>query len=335
MKKILITGSAGFIGFHLCKALEKNYSLVGIDNLNNYYDKQLKIDRLKQLSKDFSFFEIDIKSKKDISRLFKTNKFDYVFHLAAQAGVRYSFQDPDSYINNNIIGTYNILENLKHNNQINFLFASSSSVYGYSDKNIGFKESSESSKPVSLYSSTKKSCEVLIHNYSYNFKIPSTILRFFTVYGPWGRPDMALFKFTNSILNEEPINVYNEGEMWRDFTYIDDLINYLKKLLSRKTIIKNEIKNNSLSMSAPYRILNLGNQNTVKLSHFISTLEKVIGKKAKKNFLKMQAGDVPFTLSDNTLLNRIIENSPSTSLEEGLKKFYNWYRNYYIDRDNL
>ena len=332
MKKILITGSAGFIGFHLCKALEKNYSLIGVDNLNSYYDKQLKIDRLKQLNKNFSFFETDIKSKKEVSRLFEKNSFDYVFHLAAQAGVRYSFKDPDSYISNNIIGTYNILENLKNNNNINFLFASSSSVYGYTKKKSGFEESSESSKPVSLYSSTKKSCEVLIHNYSHNFKIPSTILRFFTVYGPWGRPDMALFKFTNAILNEKPIDVYNQGEMWRDFTYIDDLVKYLKKILILKPSISDEMKNQSLSSNAPYRILNVGNQNTIKLSQFITTLEKVIGKKAKKNFLKMQAGDVPFTLSDNTLLSKIIDISPSTSLEEGLKKFYNWYRNYYIDK---
>jgi UDP-glucuronate 4-epimerase len=330
MKKILITGVAGFIGYHLCKKLENKFSIIGIDNLNNYYDKELKMNRLKRLSSNNIFLEIDITNKKNLDDLFSKNNFDCVVHLAAQAGVRYSFEHPQSYIDSNIYGTFNILENLKSCKDTNLIFASTSSAYGLSKEHHPFSENADSNMPVSLYAATKKSCEVMIHNYSHNFKIPSTVLRFFTVYGPWGRPDMALFKFVKSMKNNEPINVYNDGNMWRDFTFIDDLVESISRLISIIPSENGRVDGDSLSKVAPYRIVNIGNQNTVKLNDFISALEDVIGIKAKRVNLPMQPGDVPFTLADSSLLTKLTNYKPSTEIKLGVKKFYDWYERYYI-----
>jgi len=328
MKKILITGCAGFIGYHLCKKLESKYKIVGVDNLNEYYDKNLKRARLRQLSNDVSFHEIDICSKNDIYNLFKSYQFEYVIHLAAQAGVRYSFESPKTYIDNNISGTVNILEILKSYEGLPLFFSSSSSVYGNTSENLPFDENSITDKPISLYSASKKSCELIIHNYCHNFKIPATILRFFTVYGPWGRPDMALFKFVKAILEGEPIDIYNKGELWRDFTFIDDLTECFYRILD-KTPSKNSYLNSNNDKNYLYRIINIGNQNAVKLMDFVETLESIMGKKAEKNFIDMQAGDVKFTLSNNNLMKSLIEYTPSTPLHDGIKKFYDWYVDYY------
>ncbi len=328
MKRILITGCAGFIGFHLVKKLKNKYEIDGIDNLNDYYDKNLKINRLNLISEYINFKEIDISNFVKLSNFFLKNKYDCVIHLAAQAGVRYSFQNPQSYINSNILGTFNILELIKKNKNSHFVFSSTSSVYGIRDDKKPFTESSNTNNPISLYAATKKNCEVLIHNYSYNFKIPSTILRFFTVYGPWGRPDMALFKFIKSTINKEPIDVFNDGNMWRDFTYVEDLVEAISRIISQIPLEKNRVKDDSLSNVAPYRVINIGNQNSVNLNDFIKTLENIMKVKIKRNNLTMQPGDVSFTLSNSSLLRTLTGFTPSTSVEEGITKFYEWYLNY-------
>ena len=330
MFKILITGGSGFIGHHLAKKLSCNNNVTIMDNLNNYYDVGLKNDRNAILSQSVEFVELDLTNKPLLDEHFSRNDYEVVVHLAAQAGVRYSFEEPRSYIENNILASFNLLECLKNNNIKHFLFSSTSSVYGYRDIDESFKETDETSKQLSLYASTKKSVETILHNYSHNFNIPSTVLRFFTVYGPWGRPDMALFKFVKSILNNEPIDVYNEGKMWRDFTYIDDLTESISLLIN---IIPNRVKiceEDNLSKIAPYRIVNIGNSKSEKLEDFIDTLEIIINKKALRNYLPLQAGDVPYTLSDISLLRKITGYSPNTSIHNGIKKFYEWYKNYYF-----
>ena len=282
MKKILITGCAGFIGFHLCKRLFAENEVFGIDDLNDYYDKNLKQNRLDQLVDKISFSEIDITNLEKLKKFFDNNNFDIIIHLAAQAGVRYSFSNPDSYIQSNIIGTFNILELVKNTPQTKIIFSSTSSVYGLSSDKKPFRETNDTNKPISLYSATKKSCEVMLHNYSQNFNLQTIILRFFTVYGPWGRPDMALFKFVKSIINNEPITVFNDGNMWRDFTYIDDLVESISRVMNISLEQSSRVENDSLSYSAPYRIINIGNQNSIKLSDFIETIEKVMKKNLKK-----------------------------------------------------
>lgn len=336
-KKFLITGCAGFIGFNLTlKLLNQNnrYELYGIDNLNEYYDPNLKADRLKELKKfdNFNFTKLSLENFNPLKTLLENNNFDIIIHLAAQAGVRYSFQEPKTYISSNLIGTYNLLEIIKKLKTKHFIFSSTSSTYGYSDSNEAFTEQNITDHPISLYASTKKSCEVMIHNYSHNFNIPCTVLRFFTVYGPWGRPDMALFKFVNSILSNSPIDVYNKGELWRDFTFIDDLTQSIYKLIDVIPQKEKKCSNNSLSLKAPYRVINIGNQNAVKLDNFISTLENIIGKKAIRINKPMQKGDVPYTLSNSSLLKNLTGYVPSTKIEVGIKKFYDWYVNYYIKK---
>ena len=331
MKKILVTGCAGFIGFSLSNFL-KRYHVVGIDNMNTYYDINLKKDRLKILkkNKNFYFHRIDISNKTNsLFKILSSQKFDCIIHLAAQAGVRYSLIDPYSYINSNVLGTVNILEILK---KIKFkghlMVASTSSIYGKND-NIDFKENHKTDHQLSLYAASKKSVESIAHSYSHNFKINTTILRFFTVYGPWGRPDMALFKFVKSILNNEPLEVYNKGKMWRDFTYIDDLVFSIKSLIDKNPSIKSKITDDSLSPVAPYRIVNIGNQKAVKLIEFVKIIEKITNKKAIIKNLSMQKGDVNYTLSDSKLLNSLINFSPTTPVEIGVKNFYEWYLKYY------
>jgi len=331
--KILITGSAGFIGYHLSKRLLKeNYQIVGVDNLNDYYDVDLKKSRLKYLLEfnNFTFYQYNIEDIKNIHKLFKKHQFNMVIHLAAQAGVRYSLKNPWSYINSNIAGLLSILESCRSHPVKHLIFASSSSVYG-ANRKIPFSEHDNVDHPVSLYAATKKSGELMAHTYSHLFNIPVTCLRFFTVYGPWGRPDMAYYKFTKSIYESKEIEVYNNGQMRRDFTYIDDITEAIFRLIDKIPVPdKNWDANNPdpSSSFAPYRVYNIGNNRPVKLLDFIALLEKIIGKKAKKKFLPMQPGDVIETYADISELEKAIGYKPKTTIEEGLKEFVGWYKAY-------
>ncbi len=333
MKPILITGSAGFIGYHLSKKLlDEKYSIVGLDNLNNYYDVSLKKDRLNNLLKynEFNFHKLNIEDNKNIQNLFEKYNFEIIIHLAAQAGVRYSLKNPWSYINSNVAGLLSILEACRHHPVKHLIFASSSSVYG-ANRKIPFSEHDNVDHPVSLYAATKKSGELMAHTYSNLFNIPITCLRFFTVYGPWGRPDMAYYKFTKSIYEDKEIEVYNNGNMRRDFTYIDDIIEAIFRLIDKipKPDPNWDSKNpDPASSFAPFRIYNIGNNKPVNLLDFISTLEDIIGKKAKKKFLPMQPGDVVETYADISELEKLIDYRPETTIERGLKKFVEWYEGY-------
>ena len=324
MNKILITGAAGFIGYHLCKQLSsKSVHIIGIDCINSYYSTQLKKDRLAQLESidNFHFIKMDICDKPALDKLFEEEKFDVVINLAAQAGVRYSIEQPYKYIDSNLIGFINILEAVRHNPVKHLIYASSSSVYGNTDK-IPFSTDDDCNEPVSLYAATKKSNELMAHSYAQLYKIPVTGLRFFTVYGPMGRPDMAYFSFTNKIVNGETIQVYNNGDLERDFTYVDDITLAIEKIISLPFDTPEE-------KEKPYRLFNIGNNKPVKLMHFINTLEKHIGKKATKEFLPMQKGDVYRTYADISDLEKRIAYKPNTTIEEGLSKFVQWYNAYY------
>ena len=328
--KILITGSAGFIGFHLARKLASlKHNVEGLDNFNHYYDVKIKNKRNELLkSHGVKTHKIDLTNTKSLEKLLKKKKYDCIVHLAAQAGVRYSIKKPDEYMKSNIIGSYNLLNLIKNLKIKHFLFASTSSVYGNS-KSKKFDESMPCNSPISLYSATKKSIENIAHSYSYNFNIPITSFRFFTVYGPWGRPDMALSKFVKAILENKSIEVFNYGKMFRDFTYIDDLVDSVVKLIKLPPSKKIKIKNDSISNDAPFRVVNIGNQNVVPLMKYINEIEKVLKKKAKKNFLPMQAGDVAYTMSDSSLLKRLTGYTPSTNIKTGIKNFCRWYKNYY------
>lgn len=333
-EKILITGVCGFIGFHLANLLIKEgYYVVGIDNMNNYYDVRIKEARLNILNKEdnFAFYKIDIKNKVDIDRLFENNEFDYVVNLAAQAGVRYSMENPYAYVDSNLIGFVNILEACRYYPIKHLLYASSSSVYG-GNKVVPFSTEHQVDHPVSLYAATKKSNELMAHTYSHLYKIPTTGLRFFTVYGPWGRPDMAYFSFADSIVNNKPINIFNYGKMERDFTYIDDIVNAIYKLLPvipKSNPNWDETKDKMSESFAPYKIYNIGNSQPIELEKFISVLEDKMGKKALKNYMEMQPGDVVKTYADTSDLEIAIGFKPSTSIEEGLEKFTTWYKQFY------
>ena len=293
--KILVTGAAGFIGYHLVQSLLKDgHEIIGLDNFNSYYDVNLKRARINNIdNKKFSMFEIDLVDNKSLESLFKKNDFDVVVNLAAQAGVRYSLTNPEKYIESNIIGFTNILEACRHNKIPNLVYASSSSVYGMNSE-VPFSEDHSVDHPVSLYAASKRSNELMAHTYSHLFDLPTTGLRFFTVYGPWGRPDMALFLFTKAILDEEPIQVFNDGKMIRDFTYIDDIVSGLKGAIlnSSKVTESDNVKLKPSISSAPYRIFNLGNNQPVTLENFINAIEASVGKKAIKEYLPMQPGDV-------------------------------------------
>lgn len=318
--KILITGCAGFIGYHLAKSLlNKDNSVIGIDNLNNYYDVHLKENRLEQLKvfNNFQFVKADIADEKAVNLLFAENKFDIVVNLAAQAGVRYSIDNPRSYISSNIIGFFNILEACRYNPVKHLVFASSSSVYG-NQKKTPFAVTDNVAHPISLYAATKKADELMAFTYAHLYKIPLTGLRFFTVYGPWGRPDMAYFSFTNKIYADESIKIFNNGDMLRDFTYIDDIVHGIELVIDKAP--KGE---------DPYKIYNIGNNKPERLMYFIETLENSIGKKAKKEFLPMQPGDVYQTYADISELEKDFGFKPKTSIEDGLKKFADWYKEYY------
>ena len=331
--KILITGSSGFIGFHLAKLfLEKNHKVHGYDSMNNYYDVKLKNARLNILKKyrNFSFTKANLENDKTLKKNFKKFKPKIVIHLAAQAGVRYSIDKPRVYLDSNIIGTYNVIEASHYLKVKHLIMASSSSVYG-ANKNVPFKEIDKTETQLSIYASTKKANESMAHSYSNIWKIPITMLRFFTVYGPWGRPDMALFKFTKGILANKKIDIYNKGKMFRDFTYIDDIIKGIELLINKVPNNKklNKYSNDSLSPVAPFRILNIGNAKKVFLLDFIKQLEKELKKKAIRNYMPLQKGDVKLTLSNTSLLKKITGYKAETNYKLGIKKFLNWYKDYY------
>lgn len=332
--KILVTGAVGFIGHQLTKVLlENGHDIVGMDNMNEYYDRNLKENRLASLiqNKNFIFYKMDLVDKTAIHELFQRHKFDYVIHLAAQAGVRYSIQNPYAYVDSNLIGFINILEACRNYPVKHLLYASSSSVYG-GNKRTPFSTNHNVDHPVSLYAATKKANELMAHTYSHLYKIPTTGLRFFTVYGPWGRPDMAYFSFTKNIIEGKPIKLFNHGKMERDFTYIDDIVMGISKLIPfipKENRDWDETIGELSTSTAPYRIYNIGNNHPVQLEKFISVLEDQIGIKAKKIYEDMQPGDVLKTYADISDLERDIHFKPNTSIEEGLRKFVLWYKEYY------
>lgn len=334
MKKILITGAAGFIGYHLADAVAKRGDRVcGVDNLNDYYDVNLKEARLARLKHygNFTFQKMDISDKEAIAQLFHEGLFDIVVNLAAQAGVRYSLKDPYSYIDSNIVGFTNILEGCRHHRIKHLVFASSSSIYGMNSR-TPFSVGHNVDHPVSLYAASKKANELMAHAYAHLYGLPCTGLRFFSVYGPWGRPDMAYFSFTKSIFDGIPIDVYNFGNMKRDFTYIDDIVEGVTRVMDKipKPNPSWDTANPDPGSSyAPYKLYNIGNNHPVGLTKFIDVLEEKIGKKAVKNMLPMQPGDIPVTCADIEDLSTAIGFEPSTSIEEGVEKFIDWYRSYY------
>ena len=331
--KLFITGSSGFIGFHVAKRyLDKGFKVYGFDSMNNYYDVKLKRSRLNILKKykNFSFTKGNLENQKKLNSSINKFKPSIIIHLAAQAGVRYSIENPKIYLNSNIIGTFNVIECAKKLKIKHLIIGSSSSVYG-ANKKFPFQEIDKTDRQISFYAATKKSTENIAHSYSSLWKIPITVLRFFTVYGPWGRPDMAYFKFTKNILRGKKIDVYNKGKMYRDYTYIDDIVDGIVKLTNKipKLNSSKKYKNDSISHVAPIRTLNIGNTKKVLLSDFISAIEKSLNKKAVKRFLPMQKGDVYSTLSDSSLLRRITGYNPKTKYKDGIKKFLNWYLDYY------
>jgi UDP-glucuronate 4-epimerase len=333
-QKVLVTGAAGFIGFHLCRRLlDEGYTVVGIDNMNAYYDVRLKESRLEQLKAHdrFTFEKLDIADLRSLQTLFSRESFEVVVNLAAQAGVRYSLENPHAYVEANVVGFVNLLECCRHHQVKHFVFASSSSVYG-ANTQMPFSVHHNVDHPVSLYAASKKSNELMAHTYSHLFDQACTGLRFFTVYGPWGRPDMALFLFADAIFKDKPIKVFNHGKMLRDFTYIDDIVEGVVRVMRRMPEA-----NPSWSSDAPdpgtsyvrYKIYNIGNNQPVELTKFIETIEEVIGKKAKKNFMDLQAGDVPATYADIDDLIQDVGFKPSTPLETGIRNFIAWYKDYY------
>lgn len=332
--KVLVTGAAGFIGAYTSKSLiESGHEVVGIDNLNDYYDVNLKHGRLGWLNEldGFEFHGLDVADASGINKLFSDYKFDRVIHLAAQAGVRYSLQNPQAYIQSNLVGFGNILEACRHNDIEHLVYASSSSVYGMNSK-MPYATSDRVDHPVSLYAASKKSNELMAHSYSHLYGLPTTGLRFFTVYGPWGRPDMAYFSFTQKITKGETIDIYNFGKMRRDFTYVDDIVSGVVKVMERipqKDENWNTIEGDASQSSAPYKIYNIGNHDPVELGEFVSTLEDVIGIEANKNYMEMQPGDVLATFADVDDLSRDVGFAPSTDLKTGLTKFYDWYKGFY------
>ena len=331
--KILITGSSGFIGFHLSKLLlKKKHTVHGYDSMNNYYDVKLKKARLNLLKKypNFSFTKATLENEEILKKTFKLFKPKIVIHLAAQAGVRYSIEKPRVYLGSNIIGSFNVIEASHKVKVKHLIMASSSSVYG-ANKNIPFKEIDKTESQLSIYAATKKANESMAHSYSNIWKIPITMLRFFTVYGPWGRPDMALFKFSKGILNNKKIDIYNNGKMYRDFTYIDDIVNGIQLLLNKapNNKQKNKYPDDSLSSVAPFRILNIGNTKKIFLLDFIKHIENLLGKKAIRNYMALQKGDVKQTLSNTNLLKKITGYNPKTNYKSGISKFLSWYKAYY------
>jgi UDP-glucuronate 4-epimerase len=334
MAKILVTGAAGFIGFHLSRRLlERGETVVGLDNLNDYYDVQLKEDRLQQLDSEaaFHFHRIDLTDSAAILHLCETERFETVVHLAAQAGVRYSLSNPQVYVQSNLVGFANVLEGCRHNEVKHLVYASSSSVYGANTK-MPFSVHHTVDHPGSLYAATKKANELMAHTYSQLYGLPTTGLRFFTVYGPWGRPDMAMFLFTKAILENRPLDVFNHGQMRRDFTYIDDIVEGVIRICDRIPEPNPDWSGDDPDPGtslAPYKLYNIGNNQPVELMQLIETLERCIGREAQKNFLPMQPGDLPATYADVDDLIRDVGFKPATPLAEGVDRFVKWYREYY------
>ena len=332
--KVLVTGAAGFIGFFVAKRLlERGDEVVGLDNLNDYYDVRLKYARLALIESDplFKFLKMDLEDNDGIAGLFEQDGFDRVVHVAAQAGVRYSLENPRAYIDSNIVGTLNVLEGCRHHGIEHLVYASSSSVYG-ANTDMPFSIHQNVDHPLSLYAASKKSNELMAHTYSSLYGIPTTGLRFFTVYGPYGRPDMALFIFTKSIIEGKPIDVFNYGHHRRDFTYIDDIAEGVVRILDRVAEPDPDWDSNAPdpgTSRAPYRIYNIGNSQPVELMRYIEVLEKCLGRKAERRLLPMQPGDVPDTYADVTDLMDVIGYRPSTSVEEGVARFVEWYREFY------
>jgi len=332
--KILVTGAAGFIGMHLSKRLlERGDEVVGIDNLNDYYEVQLKHDRLKQLEdyENFTFIKMDMADREAMAELFKEQQFNRVMNLAAQAGVRYSLQNPLAYVDSNLVGFANILEGCRHNKVEHLVYASSSSVYG-SNTDMPFSVHDNVDHPVSLYAATKKSGELMAHTYSHLYDLPTTGLRFFTVYGPWGRPDMSPSLFAGAIMRDEAINVFNEGKMQRDFTYIDDIVEGVVRVIDKVAEPNEQYDKSSpdpATSYAPYRVYNIGNNEPVELMEFIETIENAVGKKAEKNMMGMQDGDVVATFADIDALIEAVGFKPATSLKDGIQKFVDWYKDYH------
>ncbi len=332
--KILVTGAAGFIGSNASlRLLARGDDVVGLDNMNDYYEVSLKENRLARLTShaNFRFVKLDVGDRAGMEALFAAEKFDKVIHLAAQAGVRYSLQNPQAYIDSNVVGFTNILEACRHNKVQHLVYASSSSVYGGNTK-MPFSEHDSVDHPVSLYAATKKANELMAHTYSHLFNLPTTGLRFFTVYGPWGRPDMALFLFTKAILEGRPIDVFNHGNMQRDFTYIDDIVEGVIRVLDKNAAVNpkyDAILADPATSNAPYRVFNIGNNNPVQLLDFIGAIEDALGQKAEKRLLPLQDGDVPATYANTDLLNDWVGFVPGTSVHEGVGRFVTWYRDYY------
>jgi UDP-glucuronate 4-epimerase len=332
--KVLVTGAAGFIGMHVCQLLlARGDEVVGVDNLNDYYDVALKEARLARLAPDprFRFARMDIADREGIAGLFAKERPQRVINLAAQAGVRYSLQNPHAYVDSNLVGFVNILEGCRHNGVEHLVYASSSSIYGGNER-LPFSEHDNVDHPVSLYAATKKANELMAHTYSHLFALPATGLRFFTVYGPWGRPDMALFLFAKAILEDRPIDVFNHGRMRRDFTYIDDVAEGVIRVLDRPPQADPGFDRQAPDPAtswAPYRVFNIGNHQPVELMSYIEALETALGKTAEKNFLPLQDGDVPATHADTSELERATGFSPATPVGEGVRRFVDWYRSYH------
>jgi len=331
---VLVTGTAGFIGYHVaCKLLKRGDRVLGVDNLCDYYDVRLKESRLGQLQErhGFKFVKLDVADRQAVEELFRRERFDRVIHLAAQVGVRYSLKNPQAYVDSNLVGFANVLEGCRQNGIKHLVFASSSSVYG-ANTAMPFSVRQNVDHPLSLYAATKKANELMAHTYSHLYGLPTTGVRFFTVYGPWGRPDMAVFLFTKAILEGRPIDVFNYGRMQRDFTYIDDIVEGVVRILDTPPEPNSQWsgeKPDPATSSAPYRIYNIGNHSPVELAYVIEVIEKCVGKKAKKNLLPMQPGDVPATFADIDDLVREVGFRPCTPIEDGIARFVAWYREYY------
>jgi len=327
----LVTGAAGFIGYHLAKKLlEQGEDVLGVDNLNDYYSVQLKRDRLVQLTSlpNFRFKELDLADRDAVGTLFQSHEFDTVLHMAAQAGVRYSIENPHAYVDSNLLAFVNVLEGCRSQRVAHLVYASSSSVYG-ANKKVPFSVDDPVDHPVSLYAATKKANELIAHSYSHLYELPTTGLRFFTVYGPWGRPDMALYKFADAITQGRPIDVYNHGDMRRDFTYIDDIVEGVLRVAKHLPETDTRVEGQSLGSRAAYQLFNIGNHQPVELERLISVLESCLGQPAKKNYLPMQPGDVLETYADIDSLRAAVGFCPSTSIEEGVQQFTQWYLQYH------